>query len=215
MFIGHFAVGFAAKKFAPKTSLGTLFASAQLLDLIWPMLLLLHLERVRIDPGNTALTPLDFYDYPWSHSLFMAIIWSFIFGVGYFQFKKYRRGALAVGIGVLSHWVLDLLVHRPDLPISPFGEKKLGFALWNSPFAATVLESVVFALGLLLYFRCTQAKDRVGKYGLASLVILLIGIWIGNLVGPPPPSLTALAVVGNAQWLFVWMAYWIDRHRTA
>ena len=213
MFIGHFAVGFAAKKIAPKTSLGTLFISAQLLDLIWPVALLLNLEHVKIDPGNTVLTPLDFCDYPWSHSLVMALVWSLLFGIVYFKFTKYRRGALAVGIGVVSHWILDLIVHRADLLISPFGNEKFGFGLWNFPISSIALELIIFAVSLFVYLRATQAKDRIGKYGLASLVIILLVIWIGNFEGPPPPNVTALAIVANAQWLFVWMAYWIDRHR--
>ncbi len=213
MFIGHFAVGFAAKKFAPKTSLGTLFLSAQFLDLLWPILLIFNFEHVRIEPGNTVLTPLDFYDYPWSHSLLMVLVWAFLFGLTYYRFKKYLRGALAVVVGVLSHWVLDLFVHRPDLPIYPFGEQKYGFGLWDTPVVAIALELVIFIISVWFYVGATDPKDRSGKYGMIFLIALLVAIWAGNFMGPPPPNTTALAIVGNAQWLFVLMGYWVDRHR--
>lgn len=215
MFIGHFAVGFAAKKLAPKTSLGTLFISAQFIDLLWPILLLLGIEHARIEPGNTVLTPLDFYDYPWSHSLLMVTVWAVLLGFVYFKFSKYQRGALIVGSGVLSHWFLDLIVHRPDLPLYPYGTQLLGFSIWNSPLVAITLELLIFALGVTIYLRGTKAQNPAGKYGLLVMIFLFLGIWAGNFMGPPPPNMTALAVVGNAQWLFVWMAYWVDRQRLA
>jgi hypothetical protein len=106
MFIGHFAVGLASKRVAPKASLGVLIAAPLLLDLLWPFFLLAGWEKVRIDAGNTAFTPLDFISYPYSHSLAMAIVWAALFGLCYWTVTRYPAGAITIGLGVVSHWVL-------------------------------------------------------------------------------------------------------------
>src|SRR5215831_9320071 len=113
MFIGHFGIGFGAKAAARRASLGTLFLAAQFLDLIWPTFLLLGIERVEIKPGITKATPLDFVSYPISHSLFVVCIWGLLFGVVYGLVRKDSGAALVLGICVVSHWLLDLIVHRP------------------------------------------------------------------------------------------------------
>lgn len=214
MFIGHFAVGFAAKRAAPQTSLGTLFLGAQLLDLLWPSLLLLGVERVEISPGITRLTPLDFTYYPWSHSLLMVYVWGLLLGADYYLVRHYRRGAIVVGLLVLSHWLLDLLVHRPDLPLYPGDSPLVGLGLWNFPVLAIVLEVGLFIMGVWLYHRGTLARDRIGLWGLWVLVAFLMLIYLGNLFGDPPPSVAAIGWVGQSQWLLVAWGYWIDRHRT-
>ena len=119
MFIGHFAVGLASKRAAPRASLGALVAAPFALDLLWPIFLVLGWERVRIDPGNTAFTPLAFDHYPWSHSLALAIVWALVFGAAYWALTRYAVGGMVVGTGVVSHWICDWITHRPDLPISP------------------------------------------------------------------------------------------------
>ena len=159
MFIGHFAVGMAAKQIKPTLSLGTLFLAAQFLDLLWPTLLLLGIEHVIISPGISKMTPLDFVDYPISHSLLVVIIWSLLFGVGYFLFTKNRIGALVVGGLVFSHWVLDLLVHIPDLPLHPGESPKVGLGLWNSPFLTILIEGIIFIVGVVSYLQ-TKKKKR-------------------------------------------------------
>ena len=150
LFIGHFAVAFAAKKAVPRVSLGTLFISVQFLDLLWPLLLLADIEHVRIDPGNTVVTPFDFYDYPFSHSLVGALGWAAIFSLGYFAVRGNRIGAGILAIGVASHWVLDVITHRPDLPVLPNGPY-VGLGLWNSPAGTMVVELALFAAGVFLY----------------------------------------------------------------
>src|SRR5256885_1119819 len=140
MFIGHNAIGFASKRLAPRTSLFWLMAAPMFLDLIWPIFLLLGIEHVRIQPGATHLTPLDFYDYPWSHSLAMSIAWGVVFAGLYFAFTRYGRGAIVLFFGVVSHWVLDFITHRPDLPLWP-GGPKYGLGLWNKPGIEIVIES--------------------------------------------------------------------------
>ena len=213
MFIGHYAVAFAAKKAAPKVSLGTLFLSVQFLDLLWPILLLLGVEHFRIDPGNTPFTPLDFYDYPVSHSLLMVLLWSLGFGVLYYILRRYPRGAWVVALGVFSHWLLDFITHAPDLPISPGLETKVGLGLWNSVPGTIVVEGGLFVAGVWLYLRSTAAKDRTGRYAFWALVGFFLLVWIINMVSPPPPNEQAVAYSGLLLWLLVPWGYWIDRHR--
>jgi hypothetical protein len=213
MFIGHFGVGFGAKRAAPHTSLGTLFLSAQFIDLLWPTLLLAGMERVEIRPGTTPVTPLDFVSYPVSHSLALVAGWGALFGIVYWMVRRYPAGAVVTAAAVISHWFLDAVVHRPDLPLVPGAATKVGFGLWNSPGATIVVEGAVFAAGVLLYLRSTMAVDRVGRYGTSALILLLVLIYAANLAGPPPPSVTVIAWAGQAQWLLVAFGYWIDRHR--
>jgi len=214
MFLGHFGVGFGAKAAAPKASLGVLFLAAQFVDLLWPTLLLIGAEEVAIAPGITKITPLDFVDYPISHSLLAVVLWGGLFGSVYYLIRRYRVGAWVCGLAVVSHWFLDLLVHRPDLPLAPGESMRVGFGLWNSLGATLVLELAVFGVGLWLYLRVTRALDRVGSIALWALVGFLVLVYIGNVFGAPPPSPTAIAWVGQAQWLLVLWAFWIDRHRS-
>ncbi len=213
MFVGHFAVGLAAKRVTPRISLGTLFLSVQFVDLLWPIFLLLGLEHVRIDPGNTAVTPLDFYDYPITHSLVGAAGWALGFGLVYFAVRRYALGAWVLGAGVLSHWILDAVAHRPDLLLVPGGETAVGLGLWHSVAGTAVVELGLFAAGCAIYLRSTAARDRVGRYGLWALLGFLLLIQLVNYMGSPPPNETALAVVALAQWLFILGVYWVDRHR--
>lgn len=213
MFIGHIAVALGAKKAAPKVSLGTLIMAAQFVDLLWPIFLLLGVEHVRINPGDTAFTPLDFYDYPVSHSLVTGIGWAIAFGLVYYVVRRSARNAWILGACVLSHWVLDFISHRPDLPLVPGFNKYVGLGLWNSVPATIAVEGALFVVGIVLYLRSTAALDRIGKYSFWSFIIFLIIVATGNIAGSPPPNVTALAVVGMAVWLLVLWAYWIDRHR--
>ncbi len=214
MFVGHFGVGFAGKAVAPRASLGTLFLAAQFIDLLWPTLLLLGLERVEIRPGITRVTPLDFVSYPISHSLIAAVTWGLLFACAYQLVRRYKAGAATMFAAVVSHWLLDLLTHRPDLPLSPWNVTKVGFGLWNSLPATLVVELAIFGGGLALYLRATKAADRTGAIALWGLVGFLLLIYAANLFGSAPPGVEAIAWAGHAQWLLVAWAYWIDRHRT-
>jgi hypothetical protein len=212
VFIGHNAVGFAAKRYAPRTSLGLLMAAPLLLDLIWPIFLLLGIEHVRIDPGNTRLTPLDFYDYPWSHSLVMSVVFGALFGGGYWLATRYARGAIALFLGTVSHWVFDWLVHRADLPLYP-GGRKYGLGLWNHPAIEIALEVALFAMGIAIYARTTRARDRVGSLAFIAFVIFLAVIHVANVLGPPPPNVKMIAMAALLMWLFPLWCAWFDRHR--
>jgi membrane-bound metal-dependent hydrolase YbcI (DUF457 family) len=206
-------VGFGAKRAAPRTSLGTLFLAAQFLDLLWPTLLLLGLEHVEIRPGITRVTPLDFTSYPLSHSLALALVWGALFGIVYWLLRRYRTGAVVAAVCVISHWILDVVVHRPDLPLLPNGGVKVGFGVWSSLPATLCVEALVFGAGLIVYVRRTEPVDRVGRFALSGLVLLLVVIYLASVFGPPPPSTAAIPWAGQAQWLIVALGYWVDRHR--
>jgi hypothetical protein len=213
MFIGHFGVGFGAKAGAPRMSLGTLLLAAQFVDLLWPTFLLFGLEYVEIQPGITRVTPLNFVFYPLSHSLTFGLVWALLFAAIYWLIRRYVTGALVAAGCVISHWLLDLIVHRPDLPLTLQNDVKVGLGLWSSLPATMILEFALFGFGLALYLRSTMAKDRKGTVGLWGLVHFLAGLYLANLFGPPPPSPLAIAWVGQAQWLIIFFAYWVDRHR--
>jgi hypothetical protein len=214
MFLGHFGVALAAKPAARAVSLGTLFLACQFADLLWPILVLGGVERVAIDPGNTAFTPLDFQYYPYSHSLLTLAGWSVLVALLYRVFAGGAwRVAIIVGAIVWSHWWLDFVTHRPDLPISPGGDVRLGLGLWNSVPGTLAVETLLFALGIMLYARTTRPRDRAGSISLWSLAGVLLAINVANALAPPPPSATAVAMTALAMWLFVAWGYYIDRHR--
>ena len=215
MFLGHFGVGLAAKKAAPQVSLGILFLAAQFLDLLWPTLLLLKVEQVSISPGITTVTPLDFTHYPISHSLVTVCGWGLLLGAGYGLLKKDLRGAVIITMCVISHWLLDLIMHRPDLPLYPGGTTRVGLGLWNSLDATILIESVTFFGGMLLYLKSTKAKNKIGRYGFWLLIFLLAFIYVGNIFGPPPPDVKTIALAGHLQWLFVIFGWWVDRNRAS
>jgi membrane-bound metal-dependent hydrolase YbcI (DUF457 family) len=213
MFIGHFALGFALKRAAPRTNLGWLIASVEFLDLVWPVLVLAGIERVEVDPGNTAFTPLNFVYYPFSHSLAAAIVWSIVFGAVYFAINKYRTGTIVVAIGVFSHWILDWISHGHDLALYPGSNVKLGLGLWNSFAATVVVESLMFVIGVWIYIKMTKARDRIGVYALWAFILFLALVDVTNIFSPPPPSSTAVASLALLLWLTPFWSGWADEHR--
>lgn len=212
MFIGHYAVGFAAKKAAPRTSLGWLVGAALLLDLLWPLFLLLGWEEVRVARGPTPFLNLDFVSYPISHSLATTIGWALAAGGAYWAVTKYRAGAVWIAIIVASHWVLDFVTHRPDLPLWP-GGPRVGLGLWNSTFLTVAVEEAMLAIGLWIYVVHTSPRDRIGRWGFVGFVAFLLVAYVASLVSPPPPSARAVPWVALASWLLPLWAGWFDRHR--
>ncbi len=215
MFIGHFGLGFGAKKINNRPSLGTLFMAAQWLDLIWPIMLILGIERVEIQPGNTVVAPLNFVYYPYTHGLFFVLIWSLLFGLVYYLFKKDAKTAFFLGILVLSHWVLDFITHGPDLSLFPWMDKKVGLGLWNSFAGTIIVEVAIYAIGVYMYYTATKAKNKTGIYSFWILVAFLFLIHMMNLFGPPPTKVEPLAYAALIQWLIILWGYWIDKNRVA
>ena len=213
MLIGHFAIGFASKKYAPHTSLALLLAAPLLSDLLWPWFLLFRWERVRIDPGNTRFVPLDLEYFPWSHSLLMCLVWATAFALIYYLVAHYWRGAVTIWIGVLSHWVLDWITHRPDMPLYPGGQR-FGLGLWNSVAGTMAVEMAMLVLGVWLYVRATKPLDRVGRYAFVAYVALLFVLYVADYIGSPPSG-TSDIIWSAIPFEFIALAWvwWFDRHR--
>lgn len=213
MFLGHFAVAFASKRVAPRASLAWFIAASELADILWPVFLLLGWEHVRIDPAATRFTPLDLYDFPWSHSLAAQVVWATLFAGAYWVLTRYRRGAVVLWLLVPSHWVLDWIAHRPDMPLYP-GSPRFGLGLWNSIPATMVVELAMFAAGLWLYGRATRPKDSKGTWGFVGYVIVQLLVYIAGRFSPPPASVKAL-IWGAILFalLFVVWSDWFDPHR--
>src|SRR5215831_18337196 len=213
MFIGHFAAGFAAKRVAPRVSLGLLFLAAQLADVLWPIFVAIGLESVRIAPGTTAVTPLDFVSYPYSHSLAALSIYAIVFGTVCWWLLGDLTASVVVAALVISHWVLDFVSHRPDMPIYP-GGPRYGLSLWNSLPATVLVEIAMFAGGVWLYAKTTRARDAIGRWSFVGLVLFLLIAYAGNLAGGPPPSVAAIYWIGIlGSVLILWWSWWTDRHR--
>jgi hypothetical protein len=213
MFIGHFATAYAAKRVAPRASLGTLFAAAQLPDVLWPFLLLAGVEHATIAPGDTAFTPMRFDSYPISHSLVTVAAWGAAFGAIHYWRKRRPLDALVLSALAVGHWVLDFVSHRPDMPLWP-GGSRLGLGLWNSVPWTVAVELAMLAAGLWLALSATRARDRVGRWGFAGLAALLLLLYTGATTSPPPPTIEAVGVTGVIGTLLVLaLAAWVDRHR--
>ena len=214
MFLGHYAVALGAKRAAPTVSLGTLFAAAAFLDLLWPVLVLVGVERVTIVPAATAFTPLDFEYYPFSHSLVTSIVWGVFFGGAYYALKRRSRPAIVLGLLVVSHWILDVIVHRPDLPLIPGGATRVGLRLWSSVPGTLAVEIAMFAVGVALYLRAGGDAERAVGVRFWIFVAFLLAVYAAASFGPPPPSASAVAWSDMGQWLVIFWAAWVDRPRT-
>src|SRR5918999_1570945 len=186
MLLGHYGAAFAAKRYAPRASLGVFNLAAQFLDELWPLLVLMGLETVRVAPGVLAANPLEFVHYPITHSLLGAIGWSVLLGGLYYAMRRDQRSAVVVGLLVLSHWFLDLPMHAPDLPLWPGSDVKVGLGAWRSVPLTMGIELLVFGAGLSVYLRATRAKDRAGRWGLWAMVSALLAIALSSLFAPPP-----------------------------
>jgi hypothetical protein len=213
MFIGHTAIAFAAKKAAPQVRFGTLLFAALFADLLFPMLVLFGVEHVMPAPGITAFTPYDFYDYPISHSLVTNIAYAYIFASIFFL--KYREwsGALVLAGVALSHWVLDFISHRPDMPLVPGSQILVGLGLWNSVPWTVILESGMFVVGVYLYLRTTTPADSMGSLALWLFIGLEVFLYIGDIFSNVPVDGHTMALFSLTQWFVIPWGYWIDRHR--
>jgi hypothetical protein len=212
MVLGHYGLAFAARRYTGKTSLGTLVLAAQLADEVWPLMLLAGLEKVNIVPDAPPTLRLSFTDYPLTHSFATQVIAGVIFGLIYFLLRRDLRGALISGGLIPSHWVLDAVVHVPDLPIWP-GGPKVGLGLWRSVPTTVALEVLALTIGVLLYCSKSRAPSAKGRYLLYGFLGFLVLGYASALVGPPPQNTRALAMGGLLLWIAVPWAYWLDSAR--
>ena len=214
MFVGHFAVGFAAKRAAPKVSLGTLIIAAALSDVLWILFFPAGLERVEIQPGLMVANSLNLVYIPFSHSLFMDIVWGAVLGGVYFLLRRDFRGAWVLAAVVLSHWPLDFIVHSPDMPLAPGIDARFGLSLWNSRPATFIVEGALWVGAVAIYARRTKFRTRAVAAAFWIMIALLTFLWVISLGGAPSPSLKSLAAVNTVFFLVLaaW-AFWIERGR--
>ena len=204
MFVGHYGVSFATKKADASIPLWVLFLAVQWLDVIWAPLVLLGIEKVRIVPGFTATNPLDLYYMPYTHSLIAALVWSAAAAGAYRLLRRPKtRTSLLVGLAVFSHWILDFVVHRPDLPLYD-NSAKVGLGLWNHPALAFGLEALLLFGGMVAFLR-GRPTHRVG---FITFGVVMLGIQAYVFFGPPPASPAAAASTALAAYgifaLLVW-----------
>lgn len=217
MFIGHYGIAFGLKKIDRTVSLGWLFIAVQLVDIFWTLLVFLGVEKVVIVPGLTEANPLDFVYYPFTHSVVAFLVWGLIafviVSLGRFRssLTKVKFGLL-IGFAVVSHLILDLLVHRPDIPLAGDDSLKLGFGLWNHIAVSYILEALIFLGGAFIYYRVADYLTRKHKIGLWIFVLFLLLINLINLIGPPPPDVNTIAVTGFLSFIvFALFGFWLDR----
>lgn len=213
MFVGHYGVSFAARRSGTRVPLWVWFIAVQWLDVVWSVLVLTGIEKLRIVPGFTEANPLDLYYMPYTHGLPGAIALSLIFGGIVALFTTGNRGAtiLLVAAASFSHWVLDLLVHTPDLPLYD-NTAKVGFGLWRHVAFSFPLELIVLGLGAWLYARLTGFASAKGKYAFWSFVVFLAAMQVYANFGPPPASPEAMAVMALAFYLVLaLLAAWVER----
>jgi hypothetical protein len=206
MFVGHYGIALAAKRLSPRTSLGWTFLAVQFLDLLWVPAILLGIEHARIIPGYLPASSIRFTDFPWTHSLVMALAWGWLV----FRFSKNA----VLGGCVFSHWVLDWFVHDRDLPLYR-GGPEVGLGLWNYRAGTVAAESLILLVGLWIYLRATRPLNAVGRFGMIGFVALLIGLEVMNVYGSAEPgNVRAMAIVGEVMYLgFAGAAYGLDRMR--
>jgi hypothetical protein len=205
MFVGHYGVALAAKRLAPKMSLGWTFLAVQFLDVLWAPAILLGIEHAKVVPGLLPASSLDLYDMPWTHGLLMAFAWSWLA----FRFSK----SLVLGGCVFSHWLLDFVTHRPDLPIYRGGEM-VGLGLWRWREATFLVETALLVLGLVIYLKATQPKSPAGRYAMSIFVGLLVVAEVYNLYGPPPPNITQVAISAEVAYIVLAAIGWqLDKLR--
>jgi hypothetical protein len=215
VFVGHYGPSLATKAAKNSIPLWVLFIAVQLLDVFWSIFVLLGIEKVRITPGITATNPLDLYYMPYTHSLLGAMLWSIAAGISYYVFRKADGvpAAELVGAAVFSHWVLDWIVHRPDLPLYD-NSFKMGLGLWNHPVFAFLLEIAVLFSGMYLYMKTTTRVARGGGFGVVIFGFAMLAVQAYVFFGPPPASDKAAAVSALVFYFaFAGIAFWLERKR--
>lgn len=215
MFVGHYGPSFATKAIKKSIPLWVLFLAVQLLDVLWGIFVLLGIEKVRIVPGITATSPLDLYYMPYTHSLDGALFWSLAAAIVYYVLRRAEGWASAclVGGAVFSHWVLDVLVHRPDMPLYD-NSAKIGLGLWNYPAFEFVLELAVLCGGMYFYLRSSEPLTRIGRYGMPVFAFAMLALQAVVFFAPPPSSPAGAAISALVSYfLLAGIAWWLEQKR--
>ena len=210
MFVGHYGISFAVKRVDRAIPLWVLFLAVQWLDVVWAPLVLLGIEKVRIVPGFTATNPLDLYYMPFTHSLIAALLWS-VAGMGAWRLLRHASWSSSqfIGLAIFSHWILDCVVHVPDLPLYD-NTMKVGLGLWNRPILAFGLEATVLLLATLLYLRVTH----VHRAGIITFAFVMLGVQAYIFFGPPPASSDAAAATALAAYAIFAFVIWLLADRS-
>ncbi len=217
MFVGHYAAALALKKFEKRASLGVLFLAVQFVDILFFPLVLLGIERMNIVENFTQSTHFQLEYMPYTHSIIGSLFWA---GVAYALFRwlivKKNSVAMVVALAIFSHWLFDLVVHTPDLPLWNDTSLKLGFGLWNNAIATYALEAILLVSALWLYLRSTSATSAVGRYGISVFVVFLLLVNVVNIFGPlQGDSKLVLAISAlTSYFLFAAVAFWLDTKRS-
>ena len=211
MFVGHYGVSFAVKRWEPRIPLWLLFVAAQFLDVLWAPFILLGVEKARVVPGFMAASPLDLYYMPFTHGLLTATFWSVLFYavVRYITCREWPvRAPILLGATVFSHWILDLVTHGHDLPL--WGDQdKVGLGLWNHAGAAAAAEIAVLLGGIWL-----SGLTKGGRWGYWVFAAALLAVQYGNALAPPPPSIAVVGVSALAAYIvFALVAWRLERRR--
>ena len=217
MFLGHYGVALALKRAEPKISLGSLFLATQLADLLWGCFLLLGWEQVRIVPDPNPLLNFEFIDYPISHSLAGMIGWGVAAAIVYYSWPtrdttRHWQASALIGLAVVSHYLLDVLVHSPDLTLAGNDSPKLGLGLWSHFGLSVTLEFLALAAGAAVYVGLRSRRHPVRPVRLAIVLLILAGTYAAAILGPPPPS-TAVIAVGDIAFVLGMAALgaWADK----
>ena len=217
MFVGHYAVGLAGKRVAPQLSLGTLVLAALFADLLFWVLLLAGIEHFAIKLGITVTNALDLYDYPISHSLTTDAVWGALLATPYYLVRKDGRAGLVIFVAVLSHWLLDFIAHRADMPLAPSIPRYYGLGLYNSRPGMIAVEGLIWLGGIVIYLRETRSMKRIGTYVFWTGVAVLTWLWLVSLNGLAPPG--SIVKTGISSLVFMLLtvawAYWVDGLRTS
>jgi hypothetical protein len=217
MFAGHYGVAFALKRVEPRVSLGTLFLAAQLVDILWGGTLLLGWEHARVVPGYLAASPIEFLDYPITHSLLAGLGWGTAMALVYYSLpttnvSHHGRAALIVGLAVLSHWPLDVLMHAPDLPLAGGASTRVGLGLWRSLPLTIAIELALLAIGVALYATRHSRKHPVRPMRLAIVIVVLLAAWLSSFLGTPPANIRIIGIAAASIGLIMAvLGWWADR----
>ena len=206
MFVGHYAFSYGAKRIDSTVPMWVLFLAVQFLDLLWAPLVLLDVEKVRIVPGFTASNALDLYYMPYTHGLLAALGWSALAYLAYRALGRgsTARGAVAVAIAVFSHWILDLVVHVPDLPLWD-DRMKVGLGLWNRPGLAFALEALVLFAGIAAYF----TTGVVRRWPTLLFGALMVALLWWTRIGPAPTTDRAFAASAIVSYVILAVVAWL------